>query len=61
MSTATDADLNDGALTCRDSWNKKDWQDQNNKRLNLNLHYFIQTGFEIFTSSFEKLPTDCSK
>lgn len=61
MSRATDVDLNDGALTCRDSWNKKDWWDQNNKRLNLNLLYFIQTGFEIFTSSFEKLPTGCSK
>lgn len=58
MSSATDADLNDAGETFA---TENDRWDQNTKRLNLNLHYFIQVGFETFTSSFEMLPGVCSK
>lgn len=52
MSRATDADLNDARETFA---TKKGWQNQDNKMLNLDLHYFIQMSFETFTSSFEML------
>lgn len=58
MSRATDADLNDARETFA---TKKVWQDQNNKRLNLDLHYFIQMGFETFTSSFEMMQWSVKK
>lgn len=58
MSRATDADLNDTRETFA---TKTGWQDQNNKRLNLDLHCIIQLGFETFTSAFEMISWSVKK